>query len=280
MGSLWEKWFFLFGQVLSYFSCVTAAHWQGKSTVPPCLAVGFVPQLQLESRGEGAWPESLGTKFDSCSPPIPMLSFRFFQKPGEGKVPPLSHWYWWEWNPAGAAWGRTVEQRNSQSPALFSSQSLIADPPGTRRWIYPFVFLSEVSADWFVKWLHAQMRYWDVQFDSYSAPQQCPGEASYSTKKIVVIVGECVHRNHLSEWLFWSLFTVASLSLFSLGRVFWLCPCKKQNLLFNCWPEGPVPTEAILMCAGVNCLFRVFFSLRGHNVYLGHEDVSAYRKGL
>lgn len=31
-------------------------------------------------------------------------------------------------------------------------------PPRTRGWIFPFVFLSEVSADWFVKWLRAQMR--------------------------------------------------------------------------------------------------------------------------
>lgn len=172
----------------------------------------------------------MGPRFDSCSPAIPMLAFRIFQKPGEGKVCLLLVI---SIDRAGILLelpeAEQADQRNRQSPGIFSSQSLIADPSGTRRWICPFVFLSEVSADWFVKWLHAQMRYWDVQFDSYSAPQQCPGEASYSTKKIVVIVGECVHRNHLSEWLFWTLFTIASLSLFSFGRVFWPCPCKKQN---------------------------------------------------
>jgi len=90
-------------------------------------------------------------------------------------------------------------EKNRRSPGLFSSQPLIADPSGTREWICPFVFLSEVSADWFVKWLHAQMRYWNVQSDSYSVPQQCLGDASYSkyTIKILVTVEEFVHRNHL-----------------------------------------------------------------------------------
>lgn len=133
------------------------------------------------------------------------LGFFFFQKPDEGKCLLLVVGIARTGIPPELPEAEQAEQRNRQSPGLFSSPSLIADPPGTGRWICPFVFRSEVSADWFVKWLHAQMRYWDVQCDSYSAPQRCSGEASYSTKKIGVIVGECVHRNHLSEWLFLNL---------------------------------------------------------------------------
>lgn len=92
-----------------------------------------------------------------------------------------------------------LTEKNRRSPGLFSSQPLIADPPGTRERICLFVFLSEVSADWFVKWLHAQVRYRNVQFDSYAALQQCLGDASYSkwTIKILVTVKEFAHRNHL-----------------------------------------------------------------------------------
>lgn len=109
---------------------------------------------------------NLGTKFDSCSLPIPVLAFGFFSKPDEEKCLLLVIGI----DRTGVLLElpevKQAEQRNRQSPGLFSSQSLIADPPGTRRWICSFVFLSEVGADWFVKWLHAQMRYWDVQFDS------------------------------------------------------------------------------------------------------------------
>lgn len=84
------------------------------------------------------------------------------------------------------------------------------------------------------------MRYWDVQFDSYSAPQQCPGEASYSTKKIVVIVGECVHRSRLLNGFSEPYSPLPRLVCFPLAEFSDLALAKSRMLLFNCWPEGPV----------------------------------------
>lgn len=94
-----------------------------------------------------------------------------------------------------------AEQRNRRSPELFSAQSLIVDPPWNQ-----VENLSLCIFEWNWCWLICQVItcsdeileciVWFV-----FSTQQCLGVASYSTMKVVVIVGEWVHRNHLSECL-------------------------------------------------------------------------------
>lgn len=123
---------FLFGRLLlSYFSCVAAA---GQECGASWTGCGVCASAAAgEQRGKVP-DHNLGTKSDSCSPPIPMLAFGIFQKPDGGKVCLLVVL---STDRAGILLEppevEQAAQRNRQSPGLFSSQSLIADPSGTRR---------------------------------------------------------------------------------------------------------------------------------------------------
>lgn len=160
MRSLWEKCFFLFslwpGSVLLLLcKCSPLAGQEHGATLPGCGVCASAPAGEQRGRCLTGEPgHQVWLLFTSHS----YADFWIFSKARWGKVPPLSRWYWWDWNPAGAAWGRTGRaEEQAKSCTLFICNLWLQIPLELGGESVPLYFwvkwvLIDLSSDYMLRW--------------------------------------------------------------------------------------------------------------------------------